>query len=96
MEFCDVLVDNGCSACLAHLKQSEVPQLVKTASVSCAILKIKAELDQFMLGLNEAGVFHVIQKYPDLSSAVCETPRNCVECRYCIIIYTFLPISCVL
>ena len=66
MEFCDILVDNGCSACFAHLKQSEVPQLVKTTCVSCSILKIKAELDQFMLGLNEAGVLHVIQKYPDL------------------------------
>ena len=66
MEFCDVLVDNGCFACLTKLKKSEVSQLVKTASVSCAILNIKAELDQFMIGLNEAGVLHVIQKYPDL------------------------------
>lgn len=30
------------------------------------VLRIKAELDQLMLGLNEAGLLHVLQKYPDL------------------------------
>lgn len=33
IEFCDVLVNNGCSACLARLKKSDVGRVVKTACV---------------------------------------------------------------
>ena len=66
MESCDVLIDNGCCKGLAQLKKDDVRQLVRNASLSSTILKIKAELDQFMAGLDEAGVLHVIQKYPDL------------------------------
>lgn len=66
MEACDVLIETGCSKGLARLKICDVPQLVKNTALSCTVLKIKAELDQFMAGLNEAGVLHVIQKYPDL------------------------------
>lgn len=66
MEACDFLIETGCSKGLARLKKCDVPQLVKNTALSCTVLKIKAELDQFMAGLNEAGVLHVIQKYPDL------------------------------
>ena len=66
MEACDILIESGCSKGLAQLKQCDVPQLVKNAALGCTVLRIKAELDQFMAGLDEAGVLHIIQKYPDL------------------------------
>ena len=66
MDACDVLVENGCCRNLVGLEKVDVPHLVETASLGCTILKIKAELDQFIFGLDEAGVLHTIQKYPDL------------------------------
>ena len=42
----------------SYIKESEVPPLLKNTSLSCVVLKIKAELDQ-------AGANHVIQKYPN-------------------------------
>ena len=66
MEACDILIESGCSQNLVQLKESNIPQLVNNAALGCTVLRSKAELDQFMAGLDEAGVLHVIQKYPDL------------------------------
>ena len=66
MEACDILIESGCSQSLVQLKESDIPQLVKNAALGCTVLRIKAELDQFMAGLDEAGLLHVIQKYPNL------------------------------
>ena len=66
MDACDILIENGCSQGLAQLKKSDVPQIVRSASLGCTIIKIKAALDQFMAGLDAAGVLHAIQQYPDL------------------------------
>jgi len=40
------------------------PQLVKIAALHSCIMKVKAELDQFVAGLKEAQVLDVIRKYP--------------------------------
>lgn len=55
--------NNGSSACLVHLKKSEVSHVVKTTCISGIVLRIKAKLDQLMLGLNEAGDLDVMRKY---------------------------------
>lgn len=81
MEACDVLIETGCSKGLARLKKSDVPQLVRNTALSCIVLKIKAELDQFMAGLNEAGVLPCYTKVSrPPSSNVCSV--RFIECRY--------------
>ena len=55
--------NNGSLACLVRLKKSEVPHVVKTTHISGIVLRIKAKLDQLMLGLNEAGSLDVLRKY---------------------------------
>ena len=77
MEACDILIESGCSKGLAQLKQCDVPQLVKNAALSCTVLRIKAELDQFMAGLDEAGVLHIIQKYLRPMFVASETDLLC-------------------
>ena len=66
MASCDVLLEHGCSKGLINLKKCDVPGLVKNMAIGCNLLKIKAELDQFMDGLNEAGVLKYIQQHPKL------------------------------
>ena len=38
---------------------------MKSTALHATLLKVKAELDQFMTGLQEAGVLHAIQAYPN-------------------------------
>ena len=95
MEFCEILVDHGCSIGLTQLTKADIPNLLKSTSLNCAILMIKAELDQFVKGLDEAGVVHMIQKYPDLFQQVFVTSETtslsagmCLFlCVLCLILY---------
>ena len=63
---CDILVECGYTKPLCTLKLNDVSQLIKNATLHSAILKIKSELDQFVDGIDEAGVLDSIRKYPDL------------------------------
>ena len=65
MRACDVLLECGYAKPLSKLKAIDVPQLIKNATLHSTILKIKSELDQFIDGLNEAGILHSIRQYPD-------------------------------
>ena len=51
---------------LALLKMRDVPHLVRTAALHCTLLSIKSETDQFVAGLDEAGILHAIKEYPHL------------------------------
>lgn len=70
MESCDVLVECGFIKPLATIKISDVPQLLKCASLHSTVLRIKSELDQFIGGLNTAGVLSAIRDHPELFSSL--------------------------
>lgn len=56
---------------------TDVPELVKCVALHSTILKVKAELDQLMSGLSEAGVLSVIQTYSEMFECLfiaAETP----------------------
>ena len=59
-----MLIDNGISKALALLQVEDVPHIVNSVALYATILKIKAILDQFMAGLDEAGVLKAIKAYP--------------------------------
>ena len=65
MDACDVLVDCGFTKPIAQLTVQVIPQLVKSTALHMTILRVKAEIDQFMDRINDAGTLHAIQKYPD-------------------------------
>lgn len=65
MRACDVLLECGYTKPLSTLKAIDVTQLIKNVTLHSTILKIKSELDQFIDGLNEAGVLHSIRQYSD-------------------------------
>ena len=64
MDACDVLVDCGFTKPIAQLTVQDIPQLVNSTALHVTILRVKAEIDQFMDGINDAGTLHAIQKYP--------------------------------
>ena len=68
MESCDVLLECGYTKPLATLKIADIPQLIKNTVLHSTILKIKSELDQFVAGIEAAGVLSAIRKYPHLFS----------------------------
>ncbi len=65
-EACDVLLDCGVTKPLAQLTVRDVPHLVQSTALHSTILKVKAELDQFATGLDEAGIHSAIKMYPKL------------------------------
>jgi len=64
MNACDLFLDCGVGKPLMSMTRKDVPQLVKIAALHSCIMKVKAELDQFVAGLKEAQVLDVIRKYP--------------------------------
>lgn len=76
MDACDVLIDCGCTKPLAQIKISDVPYLVKSVALHSTVLKRKAELDQFMDGLEEAGVLPSIKLYPNLFESLFVKPNT--------------------
>ena len=54
------MLECGFTNSLCTLKLSDVPLLVKSAALHSTILKIKSELDQFIDGLDTAGLLHTI------------------------------------
>lgn len=72
IESCNILLECGLTKPLATLKMEDIPQIVKSASLHSTILRIKSELDQFISGLESAGLLPAIRKYPDLFSPMFE------------------------
>jgi hypothetical protein len=66
MSACDSLIDCGYTRALTQLSVDDIPNIVKSTALHSTLLKVKAEMDQFMTGLQEAGVLHAIQAYPSL------------------------------
>ena len=66
MDACDALLECGFTKPLLKLTLDDVSQLINSATLHSTLLRIKSELDQFLDGLNQAGVLHSIQQYPDL------------------------------
>ena len=64
MESCDVLLACGYTKPLATLKIADILQLLKNAVLLSTILKIKSELDQFVAGIEAAGVLSAIRNIP--------------------------------
>ena len=48
---------------IATLVQEDVYQLIECVTLHTTIFQIKAELDQFIQGLNDAGVLEMLQKH---------------------------------
>ena len=66
MRACDALLECGFTKPLSQLKLDDVLPLINSVSLHSTLLKIKSEVDQFKDGLNQAGVLHSIQKYPEV------------------------------
>lgn len=62
----DILLESGVSKPLTQLRTSDIPTLIRTVTLHNTVIKIKAELDQFSSGLNEAGVLSSIHAHPEL------------------------------
>ena len=62
----DTLVDCGFNKPISKLTRDDVPHLLQSVALHSVILKVKAELDQFISGLDKAGVLTFIQKFPSL------------------------------
>ena len=43
----------------------DVPKIINSVAMHSIILKAKAELDQFVSGLQKAGILPAIQSYPE-------------------------------
>ena len=56
-------------------KLSDVPCWLRSAALHCVILRVKTEVDQFIEGLEEAGVLQSIRKYPELFF-LCSSPNT--------------------
>ena len=88
MNNCDLLVDCGVTKPLAQLTRNDIPQLIKSAALHTTILKVKAELDQFSSGIDEAGALHAIKQYLELfrcmfvdqSEVITAGERSCLLC----------------
>ena len=63
---CDLLIDAGWSKPLTQLTIIEMPNVIETIGLNQVIMKIKAEIDDFIKGLDDSGVLSHIQKNPDL------------------------------
>ena len=66
MESCELLITCGFTKPAASLTLKDVPQLTRSISFHCTLLKVKAELDEMCSGLRLSGVLEVIQDIPDL------------------------------
>lgn len=92
MEAFDVLQSCGFRKPICSLTRTDVPQLIECVIMHVCIYERKAELDQMVLGLQDAGVLEMIRKHPALfqplfvmgTSKLCTgwLSRNCSACNY--------------
>ena len=61
---CDLLIDAGWSKPLTQLTILEMPSIMETISLNLVIMKIKADIDDFIKGLDVSGVLSRIQNKP--------------------------------
>lgn len=61
-------IEAGITRPLTGITLDDIPYILKCVTLDSVILKQKAELDQFVDGLEAAGVLKSIQKYPGLWS----------------------------
>ena len=62
----NTLVECGFTKPLVKLTISDVPHLIQSVALHTIILMVKAELDQFISGLEESGVLTYIRQFPSL------------------------------
>ena len=65
MQALDTLIECGVTKPLAKLSLQDVDTVARTVALHTTILRVKAELDQFVCGLNEAGILDSIRAYPE-------------------------------
>lgn len=61
-----MLLSCGFNRPIAGLLLSDIPQIIKCVSLHSALLVIKAELDEIIKGLDDAGVLKAVQRWPQL------------------------------
>jgi len=66
MEECDLLIGCGITTPLATLSHRDIPEIIEAVALHTTVLSIKAELDQLILGLQDAGVLESVRTYPEL------------------------------
>lgn len=66
MEVFDVIQLCGFTKPIFSFTHTDVPQLIECLVMHSCIYERKAELDQLILGLKEAGVLEMIRQHPTL------------------------------
>ena len=66
LDACDMLTACGFTKPIATLVEDDVCQLIKCVTLHSTIFQIKAELDQFIQGLSDAGVLEMLQNHAHL------------------------------
>lgn len=66
MECGELLLACGFNRPISTLFLRDIPQLIECVSLHSTLLIVKAELDEIMKGLRDAGVLEVIQQSPSL------------------------------
>lgn len=61
-----MLLSCGFNRPIARLELCDVPQLVECVTLHSTLLIVKAELDDIILGLSDAGVLQALRRSPDL------------------------------
>lgn len=64
MEHTETLYDSGFTKPFTTLSLSDKSDIVRSLIMHQTIFKCKAEIDQFMEGLHQAGVLDTIRMYP--------------------------------
>ncbi len=65
MSISDSLIDCGTTKPLSQLTVADVPRLIQSIALHSSILSVKAEIDQFVAGLQASGVGDEIRQNPD-------------------------------
>jgi len=66
MEACDLLVTCGYTRPIPQLSYRDVPHLIECVTLHSTILVVKAELDDLIKGLEDAGVLQTMRSLPKL------------------------------
>ena len=66
MDAFDILESCGFRKPIATLTHNDIPLIVECVALHTTIYQRKAELDQIIKGLQDAGVLDIIRKCPDL------------------------------
>jgi hypothetical protein len=66
MESSDILSSCGFNRPTAKLELRDVPQLIECVTLHSTLLIVKAELDDIIAGLSDAGVIEALRRSPNL------------------------------